>query len=430
MIRIPPEKQRALFNAVGYQPHPRQQIIHDSDARWRVVCNGRRFGKTYLAAAEALSVALVGGRAMIVGPTHLTSTIAFNQVSDFVFASDAIRSLVTKQNHGQGAKLLRFATGGEILTRSSESPDSMLGLGYDLIVFDECAEEPDGGTIYQKFIRPALSDRHGRGLFISTPGYDDWFRDFWERENLGFSGWKSFQMPSGPPTVSTEEIEDARLELPESIFRQQYLAEFLESSGAVFSGIADAAVLEPKAGPEEGAYYVMGVDIAQVDDWTVAVVMDARSWQVVAMDRFQGIPYPEQEERLARMARHWRCQHVQIDATNNQAMAEHLDMRLGFSNVIAFKFSSQSKYRVVNQLVMAFEQKSIKLLAPTSSAIAQQTIGELRAYAREKLPSGMIRTSAPPGKHDDCVMALCMALDATMTYGAGSRPRIGPRMVR
>jgi hypothetical protein len=408
-----------------YEPHEGQSIIHKCDARWRVVCSGRRFGKTYLAAAEALAVALVGGRVMIAGPTHFHSSIAFQEVVNFLRREPVLKRLINRQNYSQGSKFLGFETGGEILTRSTENPDTLLGLGYDLVVFDECAQEPDGFNIYSQFIRPALSDRHGRAIFISTPRYDDWFRDMYDKEKLGEKDWKSFTFPSGPPTVSQEEIENARRELPESIFRQEYLAQFLEVSGAVFRNIDEVAVATPpETADHKAGYYVMGIDIAQIDDWTVVVVLDTRSFTVVDIHRFNNIPYPIQEDMIAKIAKRWRAPHIQVDATNNAAFAEHLATRIPYANVIPFIFSATSKSRLINQLVLAMEQKSIKLLQGRVSKEAQQMLSELRAFARERTPSGMIRMGAPPGKHDDCVTALALALDCALVHGHGNMPRM------
>jgi len=68
-----------------------------------------------------------------------------------------------------------------------------------------------------------------------------------------------------------------------------------------------------------------------------------------------------------------------------------------------FTTTNATKAQAIDALALAFEQSTIKI--PNDPVF----IGELQAYEGERLPSGMLRYSAPEGMHDDTVMALALA---------------------
>ena len=110
---------------------------------------------------------------------------------------------------------------------------------------DECAFMQR--EAWTEAIRPALSDRQGKVLFISTPKGRNWLWEIYQRGVSGEEGWQSWTFPTANnPFIAKEEIEAAKWDLPEMIFRQEYLAEFIDDAGGVFRRVQEAAVLEPK----------------------------------------------------------------------------------------------------------------------------------------------------------------------------------------
>src|SRR5690606_41616230 len=63
------------------------------------------------------------------------------------------------------------------------------------------------------------------------------------------------------PYIDKNEIQEAKEQLPEIIFRQEFLAEFIESDGGVFRRVQEAAILTPQD-YQQGKQYVAGVDVA------------------------------------------------------------------------------------------------------------------------------------------------------------------------
>lgn len=289
--------------------------------------------------------------------------------------------------------------GGMVGVRSADNPDSLRGEGLDFCVMDEAAYiAPEA---WSEALRPALSDRLGRALFISTPRGRNWFFDVYNRA-AGDDEWQSFQYPtSANPFIAPSEIEAARRELPEIIFRQEYEAQFVDSEGAVFRRVQDVAILHPLDAPIDGHQYVAGVDVAASVDYTVVCVMDAATREMVYMDRFNRVDYTALEERLAAIYSRWRLSSMTVEANSiGQPVIDHLYNR-GLA-IIPFTTTQATKQSAIQSLQAAFEHDSIRILDNPV------LIGELLSFESKRNQSGSFSYSAPDGMHDDTVMSLAI----------------------
>lgn len=250
-------------------------------------------------------------------------------------------------------------------------------------------------------IRPTLTDLKGDAWFLSTPkGHNG----FWQLFMLApfEDNWQSWRMPTlANPYIDPAEVEAAKRMLPERVFLQEYEAEFLTDAGGVFRRVADAATAEQQEAGI-GHQYCFGVDWGKSNDFTVISVIDIDLQSMVYMDRFNQIDYQVQLGRL--QALYERFIPAAIIAESNsmgQPLIEQL-YRAGLS-VQPFMTSNATKAQIIDGLSLAFERSDIKILnEPT-------LIHELVAYEMERLPSGLLRYSAPEGTHDDCVMSLALA---------------------
>lgn len=206
---------------LGY--HDGQREVADDTSRFKVLACGRRWGKTRMAVLEAVKVMMQGGRVWWMAPT-------------FALANEGWYPLVKMAQQIPGCSVHkgehRVQWGkGMIEVRTADDPSKLRGAGLDLAIVDEAA--------YCKLdevweaIRPALTDRKGKGLFISTPnGLDKPFHEFWatDREH-----WRSWQFPtSSNPYIDPDEIEAAREDLGSLLFSQEHLAEFIQAGGGMF----------------------------------------------------------------------------------------------------------------------------------------------------------------------------------------------------
>ncbi len=206
--------------------HPRQAEIAQHQARFRVVCCGRRFGKTRLSVVLGLAELLQGGAVMWIAPSFPKADIGWR-----LFEELCVQLPMVKVE--QGGRRIE-AGGGWLSVMSADSEGGLRGEGASLVIVDECAHVRDFMKIWEHELRPALTDRKGRAVFPSTPAG---FNHFFELFRLGEQGgeWKSWQLPSSDnPFLDSKEIEAARLQLPALVFRQEFLAEFVQLKGNMF----------------------------------------------------------------------------------------------------------------------------------------------------------------------------------------------------
>jgi phage terminase large subunit-like protein len=390
--------------------HTSQRRVVDSDKRFRVLACGRRWGKTRLGAALCIYVALSGGRSWWCAPSYPMSIVGWRLIHRLALQIPDVEIRKAERS-------ITFPTGGEIWVRSADNPDSLRGEGLDFAVLDECAfmKEP----AWQEAIRPALSDRQGRAMFISTPKGRNWFWRLWQRcQDDNDSEWQGWQLPtSDNPYIADEEIEAARKSLPERIYRQEYLALFIDDSGGVFRGIMQAATAIPESKPQPAGQYIIGVDWGKHNDFTVLTVLNAANRSLVHMDRFNQIDYAVQVNRL--VALHERFKSTAIIAERN-SMGDPLIEQLQRRGMPVYPFitTNATKARAIDELGLAFERGDIQIINEPV------LVGELQAYEMERLPSGMMRYNAPQGLHDDCVMSLAIGWQGLMELEEPALPSV------
>ncbi len=286
--------KRALFADLGYEPHEGQQAIHNSLAPRRVVACGVRWGKTWAAAMEGLAAAMEPRERSIgwvVAPTYDLAERVFNQVV-LVVASHLRHRIVSLKEH-ERRLVLRNMGGGlsEIRGKSADNPVSLLGEGLDWVIVDEAARMKP--AIWENHLSQRLIDKQGWALLISTPRGKGWLYEMYRRGQGTDPSYQSWNWPSWTnPLLDKAMIDEERTRLPESVFRQEYGAEFLEGSGAVFRYVRDAATGSFKDPLPEKRYYA-GLDLAKVEDYTVLTILN-REREVVFVDRFHRLDWSVQ----------------------------------------------------------------------------------------------------------------------------------------
>jgi predicted phage terminase large subunit-like protein len=204
--------------------HEGQLTVAQDPARWKILCAGRRFGKTRLGVQLCLEVALKGGRAWWVAPTFSIARVGWRDIAasakSFPREIEPRVSLANMQ--------IDLANGGSIGVRSADNPQRLRGEGLDFLVMDEAAFcKPE---VWAEVLRPTLTERKGSALFISTPiGRDNWFYDLWEQAEDA-DNWARFRFSTTDnPRIDPEEVEAARKEVGSIVFAQEYLAEFVDA---------------------------------------------------------------------------------------------------------------------------------------------------------------------------------------------------------
>ncbi len=371
-------------------PHPGQAIILNHPARFRVVACGRRFGKSLLAKLDALLTAIDGGVAWWVLPTY---TMAQESWSDLEFYVEGLADIKIER----GNRRIRFPSGGMLAVRSGHEPDRLRGAGLDAVIIDEAAF---CSPAVWHAVRPALSDRGGKALLLSTPQGRNWFWGLYQKGlDPDQAGWVSWQMPTwANPFIPREEIEAARHDMPAQTFAQEYQAAFLSGANAVFPE-ARACVGQPRY--QAGQQVVFGVDWGRMDDYTAVIVM-SEAGHVVDTLRIRGLRWATQREKLIRLAKRWSPEMILAEA--NSIGGPNIEaLREAGLPVRGFTTTAQSKPPLIDALALALEERYLTL--PDDPAL----LAELDAYTITRGGEGGYHYSAPSGLHDDLVIALALA---------------------
>jgi hypothetical protein len=318
---------------------------------------------------------------------------------------------------------------GAIIFRSFDNPDSARGHTADGVVLDECGDLSP--IAWAEVVRPMLLDTNGWSWGIGTPKGRNWFWQEWrgatDREDsaawqaptLGVRvrdvGLERAPHPLENPEVSFGEIRRLWETMPEMSFRQEILAEFVESGGGVFRKVTEAAIY-PEQEKQPGHWYVMGVDWGRAHDYTVLSVVDVTAKRQVAVDRFNRIDWQLQSKRLIALHERYKTAGILAEANAMGSPLIEAIARLGLP-IRPWTASNATKAAVIDGLALALERGQLRLLDDETQT------GELLAYTQKRLPSGVMQYGAPEGLHDDTVIALALAWQAA----TDGMPTIAPR---
>jgi hypothetical protein len=221
--------KKALFGGLGYVPHEGQWTVHRSKAKRRIVACGTRWGKSTLAAYEAIAFLLEprdSALGWIVAPTYELTRKIFDRVVAVLHSSFGHR--VVEYDHRAHSIVVANWGGGrsELRARSADRPAGLLGDAIDFLIVDEAVKIRE--DVWDQYLAARTVDRDGRVLLISTPGsVNSWFFREYRRAKKD-ADYASFSMPTATnPHISPAVIEAERTRLQPDDFRSQYGAEFL-----------------------------------------------------------------------------------------------------------------------------------------------------------------------------------------------------------
>lgn len=230
-----------------------QSEIFCSSSRFRVCVAGRRFGKTFLSTGELLKAATSGKdkNCWYVAPTYGSA----KEIAWLMLIHSIPQEYIYKTN--ESSLTLRLINGSVISLKGAEKPNNLRGRALDFVVLDEFADmRPEA---WYEVIRPSLSDRQGSALFIGTPKGRNHFYDLWGKGNDGALDWESFQYTTiEGGNVPEQEIEQAKSDLDERTFNQEYNAAFVTYAGLIYYGFSrEESVLD--MGDDSGTLHI-GMD--------------------------------------------------------------------------------------------------------------------------------------------------------------------------
>jgi len=397
------------------RPHTNQREALASNARFRTLACGRRFGKSTLALIECTERSLKGERIWYCTPTVELARKMYNKLKSIlghwpsVKTNDTYREIELPQTRGY----IQFVTLG--------ANDNLRGEGLNFIVVDEAAFVD--GDIYKRVLRPMLIDKQGDALFISSPNGFNWFYEMYmlgQSDNADYASWRYSSYDN--PMIAASEIDTERATAPDIVFRQEYLAEFVEGSGAVFTLPDGSLYADAPRTPQPNCVYVAGVDWGQSNDYTALSIIEAPlgggALREVALYRWRQMAWSAMRAEIITQIAAWQCERIvaesnsmgssQIEALIND-FEEHtppIDIAVN-----AFVMNNRAKHNLVSEMKNALADGTLVLLDD------EDANRELQQYQTKQLPNGVWKYEHPPNSHDDTVDARMLALFGIQSDG-------------
>lgn len=208
-----------------------QKEVFSSEARFRVLITGRRFGKTFLALNELAKFSRYPRKKVwYIAPTF---RMCKDIMLDPLVEKMTKHKWISKVNYSDLSITLKNKS--LIQLRSSDNFNSLRGVGLDFICMDEFSDVDE--RAWYEVLRPTLSDksREGSALFLGTPrGFGNWSYNLFTRQESD-ENWESFQYTTlDGGQVSENEIEQAKNDLDDRTFKQEYMASFEKYSGQIY----------------------------------------------------------------------------------------------------------------------------------------------------------------------------------------------------
>lgn len=408
-------------------PHgPIQQQImmsmFDPDLLEMWVACGSKFGKSIAAAAAINAAAWMkqDGLFRWVAPIYSQARIGFRYCNRMLPGEPAVTPNKSDPSLTINAKETK------IEFRSGKYPEDLEGEACHGYINDECAKMVE--QVYDSE-KTTTTVTRGKIISISTPRGKGWFyaKCMAAKEEMDWALKKGIKpkrifltAPStANPFVTSEAILDNKKNMPDRLYRQYFLAEFVDN-GSVFSNFRDCIFGDyfELDGEYQRWFHetakdcqvVIGVDWAKTKDRTVFTATDLATRNVVGVERFYKTPYTEAIRRLLLFTRKFKEEIATLH--DKTGIGSVIDDQLAYTPIKAqgIVFTNASKADMVTKLITATEQKSIGL--PNWKDL----IEEMDAFEVSATATGMMSYNAPSGLHDDIVCSLMLSHLALLQY--------------
>jgi len=389
---------------IGITPTKKQQEIIQgirSPHKYHIVAIGRQSGKSLLAMNLVLDWSINNPLSTIlwVSPVYSQTT----KVQKELFKALVDTGIVDSCNYSEN--IITLKNGSEIIFRSAERYDNIRGYTIDYCIIDEAAFIKE--EAWTEAIKPTLLVRGKKCLFLSTPKGKNWFYKLYQMgisdDHNEYKSYKGTSMDN--PYADVKEIEDSRKTLPENVYRQEYLAEFIEGGGEVFRNIKTF----DQYPISKGTIY-MGVDLGRQEDYTVCTLMDMEG-QVIEIYRARQQEWNYIINDIVELAKHSNA-YVLIEANSiGDVIYEQVKKR--YNKTEPFITTSKSKQEIIEGLILDFNEGNITI---PSQKLFAPLYNELNSFTYEySSKTRQIKYGAPTGLHDDCVMSLAITNYARKT---------------
>lgn len=406
------------MHITGLPLFKRQREIADfilkSEAKYHIINASRQSGKSTLLQQYSLfhNLNKKNSQTLYICPTYSLAKNSFNNILINLIDSGVIK------NNSITEMYIEFINNSKISFKSSESDASIRGLTCDLLIVDEAAFI--NGETFNAVMRPTTSaKKDAKVLLASTPKGKNWFY------NLALEGMSdqntnytyNYSNYKDNKYFDLLEVDDARKMLPEQIFKQEYLAEFIEDSGSVFTNLNKAATIDKFLdGPVAGDKYYCGIDLARIKDFTVAIFLNQKR-EVVYIYRDQLKDWSIIITNIINLLKKFNAQ-VYIECNSiGDPIIEQIKKQYKSGSVHPFLTTNKSKQEIIDKLVYIFNTEGIKIPSPTLFEPLYNELGAFSFTYNKKTRN--ISYGAPSYAHDDCCISLALAVECLKAVKTG-----------
>ena len=380
-----------------YTPHDNQLKIHDSiknePYKYYALNIGRQFGKSLLGVNQGLDWFFNEKNVKIgwVSPIYRQCKKVFNDIDNAFQKNQQVFKDKNKTD-------LYFKSHSDSVIQfySSDSYNTIRGETFDYLIIDEAAWQSE--QAWTEVLRATVLVKGRKVLFLSTPKGKNWFFNLHCLDGTN-PQYKSFTMTSyDNPLILPSEIDDARLTLPENVFRQEYLAEFIDGGAGVFMSVPINET------PQQDSRYFAGVDLGRADDYTVLTVINSKG-ESVYCERWRHDTWQNIVNHIIPILKHY--QPKTLVEVNSIGDVIYEQIKQEYANTHPFTTTSKSKQDIVEGLQVAIQNKEFTILKK------DWLIKEFELFTYEySAKTRSIKYSSPSGFHDDGVMSCCIAYKA------------------
>ena len=344
-----------------------------------------------------------------VSPTAKQGKKIFKQIVSAIENSGIIKSKNATD------LIITLVNQSTISFKSAEQRESLRGeTCTGLLAIDECSYISD--DIYN-IIKPWCDFHKAVTLMVSTPFVKNGF--FYQYYNYGLENqfntvsidWSDEKyLDDLNKILPPDKLEEYRKVLPKNVFRTEYLGEFLDDEGTVFTDFKKC-VKENTIKQTDKLYFGIDWGCGGENDDTAISAINQYGEQVY-LEYFNNLSSTVQIKRIGDLLERYQNQIVVIQTELNSLGTPLTDFLKDRSQILTSKFkgfntTNQSKNTLVTNLQVAFENDDIKILGDNKQ------LRELSYYTAEFNPKTRnVSYNAPQGLNDDIVIALLLSYDA------------------
>ena len=383
--------------------YKKQSAAFFDDYRYILCEASTKAGKTVGAIAWILEKAFAGQSGQNywwVAPVSSQAEIAYRRIKNNLTRG----SFVSRDSP---TPTVTLANGAMIWFKSGDNPDSLYGEDVYSAIVDEASRVKEESW---HALRSTVTATNAPVRFIgNVKGRKNWFYHLARLAESGSWPGASYikitvldAIEAG--VIKQSELEDAKLTLPEEVFRELYMAEASEDAGNPFGLDHIQRCIGRLSDAPPAAF---GVDLAKKRDWLVVVGLDAEG-RTCVFQRWQGLPWRESIRRIHEIVGEDVPALVDSTGLGDPVLEE---LQVGHGNFQGYLFSQVAKQRLMEGLAVSIQGRDITF---PDGPIRM----ELESFEYQYTRTG-VRYSAPEGLHDDCVCALALAREQWTTTAPG-----------